>query len=276
MTNLKPITRRPARGFSLIELLVVIAIIAVIAGLIMSGVAALKSGAEESKARATLASLMGLAGQMETQLSIGSGLQHLQGVDKTYDWGDTGNNKRKNAQNATGSGDLNDGTGHDPAGDDNDYTGGDGTYTSADNDRDMRIANLYIERFLWAANQMPAIREKLPSLSGSFGDADDDDFLDLVDPWGNPIAYANYVQHPPKPNALNGTTNYPEDDFLPAHNGPFFASAGKDQRWGRPRVRGEFNTENDWLNYQATDEYEFSVDNLYSFDIDRSAAQRGD
>jgi hypothetical protein len=217
-----------------------------------------KGGAEESQTRAVLASLTGHAGQFETQFSSAAAMPWHLDNDTTYRWATT--QKRRNAQGATGTIEII--TGTDLAGDDN----GDYTYDNGDtNDQYMQRANLYMKRFLWAANQMPVIRDALPSLGESFGDFDGDGFVEVVDAWGNPIAYARSVSH----------SVDPVDDFLPEHNSPFFASAGKDQRWGRPQTSGEMS-DAQWNTYKETDEYKFSVDNLYSFDIDRSAAQRGD
>lgn len=273
MPSPTPTTPRHESGFTLIELLVVIAIIAVISGLIIGGAAVLKEGAKESHARTVLASLMGHAGQFEAQFATAGVVEHLQVYDRTYFWGDPQHLKRQNAEGFNSNVDI---TGSDVAGDDN----GDYTYSNGDtNDEYMERANLYIERFIWAAYQMPVIREGLPSLGALFGDFDNDGlgdgFLEVVDPWGNPIAYASNVKHP-TPNTLTSTNNATDDDFLPLHNNPFFASAGKDQRWGRPRVHGEFSNDPDWQTYKDSDDYRFSVDNLYSFDIDRAAAQRGD
>lgn len=264
MPTLNLTTPRHESGFTLIELLVVIAIIAVISGLIIGGAAVLKDGARESHARTVLASLMGHAGQFEAQFATAGVVEHLQVYDRTYFWGDPQHRKRQNAEGFNSNEEI---TGSDVAGDDNG--------TDPDNDADMALANKYIERFIWAAYQMPVIREGLPSLGASFGDFDDDGFLEIVDPWGNPIAYASNVKHP-TPNTLTSTNNATDDDFLPLHDNPFFASAGKDQRWGRPRVHGEFSNDPDWQTYKDSDDYRFSVDNLYSFDIDRAAAQRGD
>ena len=67
----------------------------------------------------------------------------------------------------------------------------------------------------------------------------------LNDPFGNPIRYAAGVSKPAP------DTVFPEDNYLPAHPSPFFASAGPDGLWG-----------------EVTDGVpdEDAEDNLYSFD----------
>ncbi len=267
MKNLRPTTRPHAHGFTVMELIVVIAIIAAIMAILLGGMTVLKGGAQEAQTQSLLAGLMGLEGQYQVQFQGGTGVPHLRESNSIYDWTSP---KVKNAQNASGTGTLNEGTGAYI----NPDTKGNYTYANGDtNDEYMERANLYIERFLWAVNQMPVIREKLPTLGTAFGDADGDGFIDLVDPWGNPIAYAASVSHKVEKLRINDGK---DDDFLPQYTGPFFASAGKDGMWGRPRTSGEFNSTPAWEAYKGTDDYRFSQDNLYSFDIDRSAAQRGD
>ncbi len=259
MPSMNLTTRRgKPTGFSLVELLVVVAIIAIIAGLLFAGVSTLRNGAKESQARAVLASLMGYRGQFETQFKTTAAMPSHLDNDPTYDWSTA---KRLNAPGASGP-DIKIDTGKDLAGAEYTYSNGD------TNKVYMERANIYMKRFIWVVNQMPVIREGLPSLANAFGDFDKDGFLEVVDPWGNPIAYAQSVEH--------GIAGNSDDDFLPEHDNPFFASAGKDKLWGRPKTSGEFANPNDWDDYKKTDEYKFSVDNLYSFDIDRSAAQRGD
>lgn len=262
MTNLSTTTRPHAHGFTVMELIVVIAIIAALMAILVGGMTVLRGGAQEAQTQTLLAGLMGLEGQYQVQFKGGFGVKHL--VDPydpkpTYDWTTV---KRQNAEgysnNVVISGDYV-----------NPETSGDYTYSNGDtNDDYMKSANLFMERFLWAVNQMPVIREKLPSFGASFGDSDTDGFIDIVDAWGNPIAYANMVTHTPGKDEA--------DDFLPEYRGPFFASAGQDGMWGRPRNSGEFSSDAAWNAYKETDDYRFSIDNLYSFDVDRSAAQRGD
>jgi prepilin-type N-terminal cleavage/methylation domain-containing protein len=267
MTHRQTTTRRKEPGFTLTEVLVVIAIIAVVMGLILGGVSKLKESAKESHARTLLVGLLGSEGMYETATT--KAIHHY--LSDIIDWTAA---KRQNAPNYSSTFVI---TGQDLAGNANDfddYT--DATYSNAMNDFDMAEANLYTERFIWAANQMPTIRKMLPSLGDGFDDIEldgnnvpsGDGFLEVVDPWGNPVAYAASVKHDPL-----GFTN---DDFLPEHNAPFFASAGKDQRWGRPQKRGDFLNDTDWQTYKDSDAYRFTLDNLYSFDLDRSAATRED
>ncbi len=261
MTNLRTINRPHATGFSLLELLVVISIIAVIASLLIGGVSMLKSSSKESQARTLLANLMGQASMYEVKTRQDSPpLNHIDD-DLFGDW--SGGNWAKNAPGVNGTGPIVEGYDKDDTSDNTDYSP-----KGKENYYYMRQANAYIERFIWAANQMPQIREKLDSLGAALDDSDNDGFLDVVDPWGNPIAYAASVSHDPTKN--------PDDDFLPVHNNPFFASAGADLKWGLARKRGEFANDNDWLAFQETDAYKDSLDNLYSFDLDRAAATRGD
>lgn len=258
MTNLSPTTRRPEPGFSLIELLVVIAIIAVISGLILGGVSHLKEGAKDHQAQALLANLMGNAGMYETKTEFPV-VHHENLPGSMIVWG---GNRLENAPDSN-PGDTNTIS----ANYSNDQNNGNPTYTSGnDNKFYMEQANRYIERFVWAANQLPQIRDKLPSLGSAFEDTDGDGFMEVIDPWGNPIAYANNLSH-------NDAVT--DDDFLPVYSKAFFASAGKDQKWGRARKSGEM-TAAQWDTYKDTDDYKDSVDNLYSFDMDRSAATRGD
>lgn len=271
MKNLSPTTRRPHTGFTIIELLVVIAIIAVIAGLLLGGVSIVKESAKESQAQTVLTNLMGNAGMYETKAGPSSVIPHLDRTpcpghitsDSIYHWEQP---KLRNASGTTGSVVITADYGNVENEENPSYSSG------QDNDFYMRQANVYIERFIWAANQVPQIRDNLPALGSAFTDTDNDGFMEVIDPWGNPIAYADSVTHNDDPSCPVEQ----QDNFLPVHNTPFFASAGKDQKWGLPRKRGEFTSEAAWNAYKDTDDYKFSVDNLYSFDLDRSAAKRGD
>lgn len=271
MTHTRTTIRQPSTGFSLMELLVVIAIISIIAAILLGGVALVQEGAKESQAQTVLTNLMGNAGTYEVK--VGDSVPHQNPISvtalKIIDWGTV---KKKNSLDHPST---------DPPkliapNYDNPDNNGNVTYSDGnDNDYYMRQANLYIERFIWAANQMPDIRNNLPALGGAFADVDNDGFMEVIDPWGNPVAYASSVKHQIQALLPN---NGDDDDFLPAHASPFFASAGKDQKWGLPRTRGEFGPgpagDTDWNNYKATDDYKFAQDNLYSFDLDRSQSHR--
>ncbi len=251
-------TTRHAAGFSMIELLTVIAIVAVIAGLLLGGITALKGGAKESQARTILTNLVGNAGMYETK--AGNPIKHLEDK-KLMKWD---NPKRCNAPGFENQTKVITAGYNNPENDENpNYPS-----TNRDNNYYMERANLFIERFVWAANQIPQIRENLPALGEAFDDTDGDGFLEVVDPWGNPIAYAWNVTHTPGSNE--------DDDFLPEYQGVFFASAGKDQKWGVPKKRGDFPNDAAWQDYKGSDEYKHTLDNLYSFDMDRAAATRGD
>jgi len=276
MTRKQPTTRHRDQGMNLTEILVVIAIVSILMGLVLGGVAKMNQSAKETHARSLLTGLMGNAGTYET--ATGFAIDHLPSNKPGFDLIDWTKPNRQNAPNFTLSVVID---GDDIAGAENDfddYT--DATYSNALNDTDMEQANLYIERFIWAANQMPTIRKTLPSLGAGFGDIEldanrvpvGDGFLEVVDPWGNPIAYASKVSHKVDRLLIN---NGADDDFLPEHDAPFFASAGADQRWGRPKKFKDMPP-GQWDAYKASDEYRFTLDNLYSFDLDRSAATRGD
>jgi len=273
MMHRQPTTHRREPGFTLTEVLVVMVIIAIVMGLTLGGVAKMKENAKESHTRTLLTGLLGNEGMYENATEYA--IQHNAALKGTIDWNNTIPMNEPGRAGTPGSlSDASIESNDDIAGGDNDFSGGDGSYTQADNDTDMQWANIYVERFIWAANQMPTVRKVLPSLGSGFDDTEldingtpaGDGFLEVVDPWGNSVAYAASVSH---------SDGYTDDDFLPEHDSPFFASAGADQKWGRSMKRGEM-TPAQWTTYKASDEYKFTRDNLYSFDLDRSAATRED
>ncbi|MHC4995955.1 MAG: type II secretion system protein [Planctomycetota bacterium] len=80
-------------------------------------------------------------------------------------------------------------------------------------------------------------------------------FLAILDGWGNRLVYKH------DPNDLNTTgLNYPNDDFLPRNDKPFFASAGPDG------VFGDANINEDTANANELLLLEYSRDNIYSYD----------
>ena len=84
---------------------------------------------------------------------------------------------------------------------------------------------------------------------------DDDDETTariVVDGWENPIVYRRYADPVNRPTA---------DAPFPAHGSelnprPFFASAGRDQKWG------------DLTAAQNTDEYKWTRDNILSYELE--------
>ena len=269
MTKQQTTTRPRQQGMTLTEILVVIAIITVVMGLVLGGVSAMRQGASRSHAKTLLTGLSGYANSYEVSTGTGggNGVNHLTGKGMV-DWNNSIAMNSPARAGTTGS--LSDASRQDNddiAGEANDYTTGDGTYPTADNDTDMQWANIFIERFIWAANQMPAIRNGLPSLGTGFDDTElvsnvpeGDGFMEVVDPWGNSIAYAQGVSH--------SDTNT-EDDFLPEREFSFFASAGPDQKWGRFRKYSEFSSDAAWNTYRDSDEYKYTLDNIYSFESDQ-------
>ena len=250
------------------ELLIVIAIISIIAGLLLSAGVAMRDSTKTRLARSILGGVSGLSGQYEVQTKYR--LEHLATRSGLIDWGSLKNYNNPDPNYQGNSGNLTGGFNTDASEHADLYSVGssDPNYNDYQNNIvSMESANLFIERFVWAAYKVPAIRGTIDSFGDQFGDIDEDGFLDFVDPWGNPIAYASDVVH-------DGYS--PEDDFLPQHAEPFFASAGPDGLWGEPRTRSQFTTESDYNNYKDTNEYKFSVDNLYSFDLDHTAGSKED
>ena len=55
-------------------------------------------------------------------------------------------------------------------------------------------------------------------------------FMEIRDPWGTKLVYAAYVR---SDGAVSATPGGPwADDFLPRREEMFFASAGRDKKWG--------------------------------------------
>jgi len=84
-----------------------------------------------------------------------------------------------------------------------------------------------IEKFVWALWQNQEMRERLKvDVSRVFvKDSDGDGFLELIDGFGNKIAYAAFVKR-------SADDLYKVDDYLPLSDGVIFMSAGKDGRFG--------------------------------------------
>ena len=129
-----------------------------------------------------------------------------------------------------------------------------------------------IERFIWATLQINSIREQYYAAMSETEliDSDGNGFLELRDGWDNKIVYAQAVVHDDDGdgniNDSEGAAD--EDDFLPAHNVPLFASAGPDGKFGsHKQLFRQLN--GDSLNATERQEAEDAADNVYSFDLDR-------
>lgn len=101
-----------------------------------------------------------------------------------------------------------------------------------------------IERFVYKALKYETSSKILHTLNNKqLVDRDGDGFLEVYDGFDNKIKYAAYV---------SGKDAYTLDDTLPIHRTAFFASAGRDGKWG------DANNSND----------ADAQDNMYSFDQD--------
>jgi hypothetical protein len=108
-----------------------------------------------------------------------------------------------------------------------------------------QTGHAYIERYVWSLKRMKDGRKLLMNAAqDALKDTDEDGFDELVDAWDNPLTYAVQVNH---------TDGVAEDDFLPRHKHPFFASAGADGKWG---------------NAESDPEATVRDDNLYSFSFE--------
>lgn len=116
------------------------------------------------------------------------------------------------------------------------------------------LVNDYIERFVWQARSVPAPRDLLNKLGqafysdsdGTHTDKDGDGFLEILDAYGNKLVYVAFVK----------SGDATEDDMLPQHARPYFASAGPDGLFGDVRTTAS----------QALQDA--AKDNLYSFDAE--------
>jgi prepilin-type N-terminal cleavage/methylation domain-containing protein len=134
-----------------------------------------------------------------------------------------------------------------------------------DDQPDSKPSYVYIERFVWAASQVPSVKKILEGRA-FLADTDGDGFQELVDPFGQPLAYAAFVSHR-RPDGTGGD-EIKFDDYLPESRQPYFGSAGMDGKWGKARTKEEFGSDQPYQEYLVTEEGKFAQDNLYSLTTD--------
>lgn len=217
------------RGFSLVELLVVIAIISLLIGVTIPAARYILDRGDANKMKAVLAALE--AGAEEYEIQTESVIDHRSAGSVTL----TDGNASGTAANVV-------------VGDD-DLTDGD-----ADNTIGLFLAKAMLvpsaqKVILTGATKASDLVTPEQALAVDPANPDSATINDVtvVDFWGNKIRYAAKVDY------SDSTT---DDDYLPAHPSPFFASAGPDGLWGSH----DTNT-----NQPDAD----AVDNIYSFDLDR-------
>ncbi|MEM1098187.1 MAG: type II secretion system protein [Planctomycetota bacterium] len=239
--HLKPTARRGA--FTLIELLVTISIIAILVGILSPVALRMLGEAEVGRTRAILNALS--AALDEYQLASGEVPDHTR---------TTGADRIENLE------------------------------VSDDDDEDTTIG-LFLSRVAQMGGTSESMMRAGVGRSGLSWDRDDDghgpndkdpvpfadavrdneteDYLDvslwtLPDPWGSKLRYARRVSH---------EDDFTDDDYLPAHPTPFFASAGPDGEWGDAKLLSELQA-GDTLSEDDQQLAEEAEDNVYSFNID--------
>jgi type II secretory pathway pseudopilin PulG len=130
-----------------------------------------------------------------------------------------------------------------------------------------------IERFVWKTIQYPSIKKIYDGLgSDIFLDADGDGMMEVVDAWGRPLRYAvrlNYndpstyddfntrtdVDGSSKNTAYTYYDANDVDSKMPVSAQPYFASSGRDGKWGDAKS-------------SDTDLQDFAKDNLTTLKLD--------
>ncbi|BAM04183.1 type II secretion system protein [Phycisphaera mikurensis] len=204
--------RRRSAGFTLIELLVTISIIAILAGISIPVITSMLKAADSGRMKSSLAGLRAAA--EEYQVMTDSNVDHTLARFPSFP------SLQVEAKDVPG--------------------------------------NNTIQLFVYEAGKVPSVASLLVSSARKdLKIFDGTDFVVLADPtlitdpaavqlldaFGNPVRYAAFVD---KGDAFT------DDDYLPAHPGPFFASAGPDGLWGTVNRSGEPDAD--------------AEDNLYSFD----------
>jgi hypothetical protein len=223
------------------ELLIVVSIIAILVGIVV--VAASQRKGPASHTRIILAAAKGIADEFE--VSSGRVVNHQNESTGLYDWSvprrkNVGTDGRFSLTSAVTA----------PA---TVVLGPVAPTETWSATTDLKYA---IERFCWAVTQNETCLAMIKSLGEEvFIDADNNDFIELVDGWGVKIKYASHV---------SWSDSWTYDDYLPEYPRVFFASCGEDGKWGDHREllkkqRGQAH--NASLASQAED-------NIYSFEAD--------
>ncbi|MEM1213386.1 MAG: prepilin-type N-terminal cleavage/methylation domain-containing protein [Planctomycetota bacterium] len=183
------------RGFGLIELLVVISIIALFLGLGFAAFSYVRSQADQETAYALLTQAL----NAETEYKAQTGRVM---VDNEADLQTLlGTTAQVNAPGATGTALI------------------------------SNMSNPSSEVFVWQALSLPAAASMLRAAAGENGldDTDNDGFLELIDPWGNPVEF----------RTQNPDTFGTRDNQFPNHGAPFLISNGPDGLPGTYSTAGE-------------------------------------
>ncbi len=204
-------------GFTLIETLVIIVIIVILVAVLVVAGTRWKDSGKVAKTRTALTALQGLATEYEATTQA---RVNTDGITP-FDWSVA---RSHNARSTSGV----------------IISGGPTVITES------------ISKFCFAINQIPGIeanfvsvgKDLIQGLGGKGNPVSTTPFIRVVDAWGNVIIYGD------------GVNPVREASFTPAHNTPFFASAGPDGQWGSSATASQ------------------AKDNLYSFEIDPSEAAR--
>lgn len=253
------------RGFTLVEVMVVVLIIVILMGLALGVGSAVRNMGKKQLTRAALDNAVAVADDFRVR--TGRNVPHfVVDEDEAQRYGvmriDWDEERSCNAPGFEGD----DGEIDDYADDIPERDGGSEPppYTVDDNEEpaDKKfIMDRSIERFIWATSQVPAIRQQLNSSlpDGLLVDEDEPEpngFLELRDAWGTKIIYVAFV---------NYEDDIESDDFLPARQNAYFASAGPDGLWGDYReLRRQIDDPS--LNDLEQDAVDAAADNLYSFE----------
>ncbi|MEM8781562.1 MAG: prepilin-type N-terminal cleavage/methylation domain-containing protein [Planctomycetota bacterium] len=233
-------------GFTLIELLVTISIIAILVGILSPVALRMLADADVSRARGTLNALT--AGLDEYQLNSGEVPNHTL---------TTGADAIPNL-----------------------------VVSEDDDEEEDTTIGLYLSRVMQLGGTTESIvragigRQGLSWDQENDGfDSDDRDpppfsvvsgnatslqrYLDvslwtLTDPWDTKLRYAARVSH---------GDSFTDDDYLPAHPTPFFASAGPDGEFGDAELLAELE-DGGTLSDEDLELARLAEDNVYSFEID--------